>query len=233
MPANTPDQQITYPVGTDLADNPNAFLDMLADVEQRLVRMYTNLADRTARMLVLSENDVSALGTENRLDVYDGTQHVSLATRSHNNFIPRNATAAAINNSTVLVPDATLTAPIVITGASSVYLFSCVVFYDSSTAADIKFAFTVPAGSLRWGGMGLATGTAASSGDMTSSSISTSGVALAFGGAGVGTVVWWRAEGWLSATASGNIELSYAQNAADATNTTVRAGSWLRVTKMT
>mgnify|MGYP000288100603 CR=1 FL=1 len=82
MPTDTPDQQITTPVDADAADAPVGFLATVADVEPRLVRRYVDEADRTARMLSLTENAVSTLGTENRAEIYDGAAHVSLVTRA-------------------------------------------------------------------------------------------------------------------------------------------------------
>lgn len=232
MSTNTPDQQITEPIGTDLADNPLAFADMLTDVEPRLVRQYTNVADRTARMLVLSENQVSSLATENRLDVYDGANHVSLAARSHNNFAIRTADAAAVNNSTVLVPDAVLIAPIVPTG-SSTYMLEALMFYDSSTAADFKMTFNTPAATnLRWTGWGLSTGASSTSNDIKIATITASGTTDSWAGIGVGTSLSMRAWGILTTATAGNIQIAYAQQAADPTNTTVKAGSWLRVTRV-
>lgn len=230
MSTNTPDQQITEPIGTDLANNPLAFSDMLADVEQRLVRQYTNVADRAARMLALAENQISSLSTENRLDVYDGTKHISLLSRAYNNNLMRTADAAAINNSTTLVSDAVLTAPIVPVG-STTYIIDFVIFYDCSTVADLKLTLTTPAATaLRWVGQGLATTTSATAGDLRAPVITASGTTDSWGGAGVGTGLAVVGTGYLTTATSGNIVVQYAQQNLDATNLTVRAGSRLRVT---
>lgn len=232
MSTNTPDQQITEPIGTDLADNPLAFADMLADVEQRLLRQYTTAADRLARMLVLAENQVSSLATENRLDVYDGANHVSLSARSHNTFVVRSADAAAINNSTVLVNDAVLIAPIVPTG-SSVYKFDAQLWYDASAISDIKVTVLTPlATNLRWSGWGLSTGAASTSNDIKIATVTVSGTTDSWAGIGVGTAMSMRLGGTLTTATAGNIQIAYAQQSADPTNLTVKAGSWLRVTRM-
>lgn len=229
MPANTPDQQITYPVGTDLADNPNAFLDMLADAEQRMVRLYTNLADRAARQLVVAENEISGLASEDRLDVYDGAANISLGARSYSSLLRRTADAAAINNSTVLVSDAVLTAPVV-TGAR--YGWECGVFFDGDSAGDIKFAFTTPTFStMRWSGTGLSAAATGSTASVKIAGALVSGTSVDWGTFGTGTAntTFWLASGYIVTTAAGNIVLQYAQQAASATNTVVRAGSYLRV----
>lgn len=227
MSANTPDQQITYPVGTDLADNPTAFLDMLADVETRLVLKYTNVADRTARHTAPVENDLTGLATENRYDVYNGAAYVSLTSRAYHSYTRRTADAAAVNNSVALVSDAVLVGA-VDTGAT--YQWDATIFYDSSTTADIKFAFTTPTfSSMRWYLMGIATTASGNEGDVRVATVNVSGTASQVGGIGVGTIIPVRIEGFITTTAAGNIQLQYAQQNLDATNTTVRNGSYLRI----
>lgn len=225
MPVNSPDQQITTPVGTDAADNPNAFLDQLADLETRLVCRYASVADRTARHAVSIENEFSTLADLDRAEIYDGTNHISLLTRSYGTLARRVADAAAINASTVLVSDAVLLAPLVINAS---YYWDEVLFYDSATAADFKVAFTWPAGSTaRWGIMGLGTPGAT---DMVASTVTASGTSVAVGGLGVGTGTWCKIEGFIdTAGTAGNLQTQYAQQISDPTNTTVRRGSILRV----
>ena len=230
MSANTPDQQITYPVGTDLADNPLAFLDMLADVETRLVLKYTNVADRTARHTAPTEGDLTGLASENRYDVYDGAAYVSLTSRSFHSYARRTVDGTAgtglVNNTTVLVNDPLLFGA-VDTGAT--YQWDATIFYDSAAAADIKFAFTTPTFSaMRWSLTGLATTAAAAEGDMKNATIGTSGIATQVGGIGVGTILTARIEGYIVTTAAGNIQLQFAQQTADVSNTTIRNGSYLR-----
>lgn len=226
MPTNSADQQITTPIGTDSpARIATAFTDFLADVEGRLVARYASVADRTARHPVGVENEVSALADLNRVEVHDGTNHISLLTRSYSTFAHRTADAAAINNSTALVSDAVLLAPLV-TNAS--YYWDSFLFYDSSTTADFKVAYTWPAGATaRWGIMGITT---AGTTDMTVSTANASGTSLSCGGTGVGTVIWVKMEGFIDTVGTaGNLQTQYAQQALDATNTTVRRGSVLRV----
>jgi hypothetical protein len=229
MPANTPDQQITYPVGTDLADNPAAFLAMLADVEQRLVRLYTDAADRTARQLLLVENEISALSSENRVDIYNGTNNISLGARTYSSMLRRTADAAAINNSTTLVSDAVLTAPV---DSGATYSWEAGVFFDADAAADIKFAFTTPTFStMRWAGTGLSAAATGSTASVKIASTTVSGTSIDFGafGAGTANTTFFSADGYIVTTAAGNIVLQYAQQTLSATNLVVRAGSYLRV----
>lgn len=230
MPTDTTDQQITTPTGTDAADNPVAFVNMIADVEPRLVRDYTNEADRTARMLALAENDVSTLAAEDRVEVYNGTNHISLYSRGifANRF--RTVDAAPVNNSTVLVPDAVLVVALPVAGR---FQFELVLFYDSSTAADFKVAFTIPAGAVtRWGGVGPSTTVSGGVGPGQFSVAIGSGTTVTYGGSGVGTantVAMIVKGNVLMGGTAGNLQVQYAQQVADPTDTVVRAHSRLHV----
>lgn len=230
MPANTSDQQITYPIGTDLADNPLAFTDMLADVEPRLVLKYTNTADRAARHTAPTENDLTGLATENRYDVYNGAAYVSLETRGYHAYARRTVDGTAgsglVNNSTALVND-----PLLVLGVDSgaTYQWDGVIYYSSSTTADIQFAFATPTFSaMRWAGTALATTATTNEGDMRNAVTGTSGAGTPFGGIGTATIITCRIDGFINTTAAGNIQLQFAQNTLDATNTVIRNGSYLR-----
>lgn len=232
MPTNTPDQQITYPADADAADNPVAFNQFVGDVEPRLVREYTTEADRTARMLALTTNEISSLSAPSvgtpRVEVYDGTNHVSLYTRSLYGFVRLNATFPLTASSTVLqnVTGIAIALPAV---ASQIFRFRGVLFYDGAATGDIKFAFTVPAGvTMRWGAIGLAAAAATNPGDGTFASTPTSGTALGFGCAGAGTILMATVEGELTTSATaGNLQLQAAQNTSDVTVSNVIARSSL------
>lgn len=229
MSANTPDQQITYPIGTDLADNPNAFLDMLADAEPRLVSRYTNLADRTARRTAPAEGELTDLAAENRMDAYTGAAYISAAARGLYARRMRTTDAAAINNSTVLVSDATLTIPLDMTGT---YRFYGRIYYDASAVADIKVAFTFPAvaaSGAKWGMMGRNDGTAT---QIKANVATASGTAISAGGNGVGTSTFLDFDGFINITATGSLVTQYAQDTAEATNLTIQFGSWLEALKV-
>lgn len=230
MPTVTPDQGLSLPIGPDVADNPAAFINFVAGVEPRLVRLYTDAADRTARQLVVAENELSALGTENRVEIYNGTDNISLYERSLFSHVRTTAVQNLTISSTVLQNVTNMVVAVPGT-AGAVFQWRCKVFYASATAADIKFAYTIPAGAtMRWGIMGLATTTAAGSGDVNCDSTAVSGTALPLGGAGVGTILWCRMEGGLIMGATGgNLQLQSAQNTSDATQTTIQAFSDLEI----
>ena len=135
MSTVTTDQGIVIPVGTDAADNPQAFIDQTAGVESRLVLRYTDLADRTARHTAPVEGQLTDLAAESRMDAYDGAAYISAATRGLHARKMRTTNAAVINNSVTLVSDATLTVALDVTGT---YRFYGRIYYDGSVAGDFK-----------------------------------------------------------------------------------------------
>jgi hypothetical protein len=230
MPVNTSDQQITMPIGADAADNPVAFVNEVADIEPRLVRIYTSIADRTARMLSVSENNVSGLADVNRVEVYDGTNHVSLHTRAVWADLIRTTDSAAINNSTVLVSDAVLVTALPTAGR---FHWTCVLYFDAAAAADIKVAYTIPAGAtMRWGGHGPSTAVAGNIGTSQFLCVTGSGTTIPYGGSGTGTantsMIIINGSVVMGGTA-GNLQLQYAQNTADPTDLIVRTHSRMTV----
>ncbi len=227
MPTDTPDQQITMPVDADTADNPVAFVNTVADMEPRLVRLYTTEADRTARMLTLLENNISGLSTDNRLDVYDGASHVSLYRRSLFAMAYKSANQTMTPSSTALqnVTDLVIAMP-----TAGTFSFRGVIYYDTSATADIKFAFTIPAGAtMRWSinGPALAGGT---TGDGTYSTTTASDGAVSYGGGGAATVLAAQLEGeYVAGGTAGNLQFRAAQSTSDPSNTIVVARSRIEV----
>jgi hypothetical protein len=228
MSTPTPDQGIVEPVGTDPANNPSAFISQIGGIEPRLVRRYTNLADRVARDLAPGINGVTGLATEARLDAYDGASYISLTSRGRYARRMRTTNAAAINNSTTLVNDGVLVVTLDVTGTFS---FRGRLYYDSSAVADIKMALTFPAVAASGAKWGLLGRNATTQTNIDAIVATASGTALAAGGNGVGTETFFDFEGFITTTATGSLQVQYAQNALDATNTTVRFGSFLEVIK--
>lgn len=230
MPADTPDQQITLPVGADLADVVAAMANAIADIQTRLNLRYVDTADRTLRHAVGIEGERSDLATEGWGDAFDGTNWISATARGYRAMKVRTSNAAAINSGTTgttLVNDTTLVAPV---EANGDFIFGGELFYDSPTAADMKMAFTWPGApaSVRWGAIGRNI-TTTSSLEMPVNTVS--GTASPFAGMGVGTPTWVKFAGYLRNVAgtAGNLQLQYAQNTADVGNFTVYAGSKLWV----
>src|SRR5687767_14729528 len=227
MSTNTPDQQITLPSLTDLADNPLAFTDMIADVETRLVLKYTDEADRAARHTAPVEVDVTDLGSENRRDAYTGSVYISDYTRGLFAKAFRTTDATPINASTTLVSDSVLVVSLPATGT---FMWEAVFFYDSSQTADFKVAYTWGGSTATWGMTGLSTTAVATVGDAQFAVQTVSGTATAVGGAAVGTRTMCTTKGHIVMSgAATTLQTQYAQNTSDATNTTVRTGSRLLV----
>lgn len=233
MPTNTTDQGIPLPVDGDVADNPVAFANFVAVVEPRLVRLYTDAADRTTRQLVVAENELSGLATENRVEVHNGTTNVSLLTRSFYAMVRKTADQVLTASSTTLQDVSGLVVAMTTGVSGAIYPFEAELFYDAATAADIKFAFTIPTGAtMRWGLIAAATGGGAS-GDGTFATATASASAIAAGGAGVATFLNARIWGELTmSTNAGNFQLQAAQNTSDASVTTVAARSRLSMWRL-
>lgn len=227
MSTVTPDQAIIIPVGGDPANNPQAFLDMIAGVESRLVLRYPNLAGRTAQHPVSVEGQISDLAAENRMDAYDGASWISQTARGLYARRMRTTNATAINNSTTLVSDAVLQVPLDVIGT---FRFYGRIYYDASTVADMKLAFTWPATTAaKWGLMGRDAATAT---NITAAVATASGSAVAAGGNGVGTSTFLNFDGYVTTSATGTLVTQYAQNALEVSNFTVQSGSWLEVLKV-
>ena len=230
MPTTTADQQIDLPIGTDPADNPVAFVNCVADIESRLVRRYTNEADRTARMLTLAENAISGLAAENRIDAYDGANHISLYTRSMFSVTRLTADHNLTLSSTALQSVTGIAAAMPTAGT---FGFRAWVVYSSSAAADIKFGFLLPAGgSVRWGGDGVSTA-GGPVGDINTSTQAASDATSSYGGAGVGTVLRVCLEGtYVAGGTAGNLQLRAAQFAADATQSVIHTHTRMEVWRL-
>lgn len=132
-----------------------------------------------------------------------------------------------VNNSTTKISDPHLVLPV----AVGTYLLDGDLLYDGSTVA--KFAMV-------WGGPTGVTATWCPNCILSTTTI-TSGViqrnnygytnGVPFGTAGVGTSMHANPFGRFTFTQAGNLVLTWAQNNIDPTDLTLRAGSWLRLTK--
>lgn len=229
MPTPTADQGIIQPDAPDPADTPDAFNDQIGGLLPRLVRQYTNLAQRTAIVTAPAVNQVTALAAEGRMDAYNGSAYVSLTARGLYARVERTANATPILSNTTLQSDSVLTVALDTIGR---YKFNGRLYYDASATADIKVAFTFPlvaANGSKWGLLGR---NATTNTNVEALVATASGVALAAGATGVGTSTFLDFEGFLNITATGSLVTQYAQNTTDATNLTVQFGSYLEVMKV-
>ena len=227
MPAVTPDQGLSLPIGADIANNPTAFTNFVAGVEPRLVRLYTDIADRTTRQLVVSENELSGLGTEDRIEVYNGTNNISLHTRS-TYLTTRIASDQVLTASSTTLQNVTsmvATFPATVSGA--IYAWRGHIFYDATTVADMKFAWTIPTGAtMRWGINALGPGGT----NPIYTAITGSGTATSVGALGIGSVLYALFSGEMTMGANaGNLQLQAAQNTSEASVTTIFARSFMEV----
>lgn len=121
------------------------------------------------------------------------------------------------------------------TFANGKYILEGEIVYSSATAADIRMAFSGPAGAtLLWTIDGLDVGAAGTAGSIqrSATAIADAGVQVA-GGAGAGTNVTAKIEGLLTmGSTAGSIVFRWAQGTSDASNTVVRAGSWINVRRI-
>lgn len=212
MPNVDPDQGLIYPADPDLADNPSGFATFISNLVNRLVRRYANAADRTAKDLVPTENQITALADVDRVEIYDSANYVSLHTRALYYQASINA-SQTVTNSTALFNVTGFSFPVVTSG---VYQWRCDMYYEGTTAEDIQFAFTWPGGStVRWGGQGmLDVGAAGTSGSVKNATQNTSGVGITYGGAGAGVPLSGALVGEIVAGGNGTVAMQFAQAAA-------------------
>ncbi|MFD9306143.1 hypothetical protein ACFWCB_26400 [Streptomyces sp. NPDC060048] len=115
--------------------------------------------------------------------------------------------------------------------ANTAYLLDGFFEYDGAFGAgDLKLDWTVPASAtLRWAALG--TVAADTTQKFNSSSVEAGVTTLSIGTYGVGSTRNACApRGYLTTGATaGNLTLTWAQNASNATATTLRAGSWARI----
>ena len=134
-----------------------------------------------------------------------------------------------VNNSDVLQDDDDL---VLTVGANATFLVDGMLINSAAPGADLKIAFTGPAGAtLAWVPRGLAASAASTSGEVTlAASTIGDGGALVTGTAGAGTKVTTLVTGLLIVGATaGSLQLRWAQNVADASDCVVHVGSYLQV----
>lgn len=217
MTTTTANQGITLQQPGDPANLPGAQTAWLAQEENRLWQRYADEADRTARNPAPNIGEASYLIAENRAELFNGVNWVSMYGRGLFHFARRATDAANINGSTALVSDATLAT--VLPGVTGVFRWRDTIVYSSSQAADYKIAYVFP-GTAWWGGNGLATGATATTGDAQFAVTTGSGTSAPYGGAAVGTRLIVIVDGEVTlAGVGGTLQLQYGQQTSDATNT--------------
>lgn len=119
--------------------------------------------------------------------------------------------------------------------ASTRYFAECFISFEAPEAADIWFGWTYPTGTTAWfGADGVESGAASSVGSVNNQSLTIVGK-HAFSGendAGIDTYIRMGAS-FLVSTTAGTIQLQAAQLVNTGTDSIVRAGSCMRVSKLT
>ena len=223
MSTVTPNQQIIVPTLADAANNPTAFNDMIAGVESRLVLRYTTNLDRTTRNPAPVFGQLSVVGTNSWYDRWNGTKWIPATPIK----VAKTANQV-VNNSTTLVNDLHLVAAL--PAINTYYHVAIIARYTSSTTADIKFSLTLPAGATGFiGGPGLTTAAAGQTADADFEAVTIPAV-RPYGGAGGATFTLVTLNATiLTGANAGNCQLQWAQNALDATNTTIFAQSLMKI----
>jgi hypothetical protein len=139
-------------------------------------------------------------------------------------------TDVARSNTTVLADDPELTLPL---AQNAVYKLDAFLIFEASQVSDIAMKFTTPAGcTMQWttNGLQAAATTAAASINRAPQTLAGSAIV---GCAGIGTPAVALPTGiLLTGSTGGNLAVQWAQNFADPTNATRRAGSSLMLTRI-
>jgi hypothetical protein len=132
-----------------------------------------------------------------------------------------------VNNSTTLVNVTGLSASL---EANAKYSMDGFIAYTSGATPDIKFAWTVPSGATGWwAAWSTSTAAAGTVGSVVSFWDTTFTAAQSAGGSDtLSGNCSCLPHAYVVTTNAGTIQLQFAQNTANASNTIVRAGSWLR-----
>lgn len=229
MPTSTGDQQLTLPVLGDAADQSVSFGSYNTGAESRLVKRYTNEADRTARNAAPTAGEFSYLTSPGRWDRHVGG---GVWWEAFPLWIRKAAETQVVNNSTVLVNDSHLILPVV---TNARYALDGLIIYDSGTTGDIKVGWTVPAAATIpwWYLSGVDVAVTTGIGNLNALPSAAAGTTLARAGSGIGTFTAMILKGHVvTIGTAGNLTLQWAQNAAEAVNTRIKTDSWISLTRV-
>lgn len=134
------------------------------------------------------------------------------------------ADSSPVNNSTTLVASTYLTIPVV---ANGFYIYEDNILYDTNSTADFQCLIVCPNFSANGPISRVFLNTSSTITVNADTSLST-----AAGGSAVGTVWPIRRSGLLSIGVAGTVSIQFAQNTANASNTLLKIGSWIRLTRV-
>lgn len=146
------------------------------------------------------------------------------------NLFAKKTANEVVNNSASMQDDDHLTVTV---AANAVYELTALLIYDGTTTADLKAGFTGPSGAtLDWvtHSLDATAGSGTTAVKMTAQTISGT---PSFGSIGAGSKVVGRVSGLLTvASTGGTFKVQWAQNTAEATDTTMYAGSYLSLRRI-
>lgn len=140
-----------------------------------------------------------------------------------------------VNNTTTLRPASGLE---VYCEGNTQYALNGYIAYTTNTTADIAISVSTPFGDVNSTDQGAFSPVSVAASSSNPGNIDTAfqtgfnGTAL-HGGSGHATLIMtFRPTAWFTATSPGLLQILFAQAVADASNTTIKAGSWIQIKKI-
>lgn len=230
MPIIDPDQGTSLVDLADLANNQAGFANQYASLLSRMNLRYTDEANRLLLHPANIEGEESYLTTLNRKELNTGAVWLSMDTFTAHFQTYLAADQLLTISSTVMQNVTGFSSPVT---SGRTYLGSYTILYDSAVAADLRVQLTGPAmTNFRMVLTGLALTAAGVEGDFRGVSAAATATPLQVGGAGVGNVVAAEIAVLAQPSASGSLVLQAAQGTADATQTTLRLGTRMRISSV-
>lgn len=159
-----------------------------------------------------------------------GSANINNYTGIGGQFLRFKSSATTRNNTITRTSDPDLTWTV---SANQKYLVELWIPFDTSTVADIAFSWSLPASAtMTWSAWSQPIGATSGTGTIYTT-VGDQTTAVAWGGAGVGTIISGYQTGLITISATGGTAvLQWAQSTAEATNTTINAGAWGRLTRV-
>ena len=134
-----------------------------------------------------------------------------------------------VNNSTTFVSSTFLTLSV---EANSSYKYKAFLIYDTNSTADFKHNVLLPAGAAVRHGTWTPTATVSAT-NTTIAVDALDATTFASGGVALGTMMTLRPSGLIAIVGTaGSVTIQFAQATANASNTTLKTGSWIELTKV-
>jgi hypothetical protein len=188
-------------------------------VRDQTVNVFASAAARDSAITSPTEGMICYLQDSNLICTYDGAAWLIWPWAQYK----RKSADQTVNNTATLANDSDLAWPVL---ANAVYELRMLILYNSGTVPDIKFAWTIPVGlAMTWVVTGFDT-----AGSFLFGNIDAEGSTRALGGTGANLAA--EVSGIVNVGVnSGTLQLQWAQNTANASNTVVKAGSWGALTR--